>query len=217
MTMSFTLRKATLSDIPGIIDAHYDTFRDHPIVLRVLPSSSEQSHEYWRQSLKDEITDRNAEYLVMTDPASSPPDKVVGFAKWLKPRTPHSPPSPAAPAWPEGGDVAFAEQFFGTIGEHHKKATGDRPHWNLEVLGTRPAYQGKGIGRELVQWGLSRADEAGLEAAVAASPAGVSLYTKMGFDALETYQIPSVSYLETSMLRQPKRTEGLVPVSGPGS
>ncbi|KAI1078644.1 acyl-CoA N-acyltransferase [Whalleya microplaca] len=205
--MAFTLRKATISDIPGIVDAHNDSFRDHPLSKRVLDPSSEHVHEFWNKSLKDELVDPNADYIVMTDPASSPPEKVVGFAKWIKPLTPESPPSPAPHPWPEGADLAFADTFFGTIDKYHEDTMKGRPHWYLSVLGTRREYQGKGIGKELVRWGTSRADEDGAEAFVAASPAGVHLYKKMGFEALDEIAIEGVTYLETLMLRKPNKSQ----------
>ncbi|KAH8668840.1 acyl-CoA N-acyltransferase [Xylariales sp. PMI_506] len=54
--------------------------------------------------------------------------------------------------------------------------------WYLAVLGVHPDYQGKGIGRVLVQWGLQRAQEEGICASVAASRGKDGFYTRCGFD-----------------------------------
>lgn len=51
-------------------------------------------------------------------------------------------------------------------GQEYQAAEGlleGRKHWGLDDLGVDPAYQGKGIGSLLLEWGLKKADEAGLE------------------------------------------------------
>lgn len=52
---------------------------------------------------------------------------------------------------------------------------------DLEMLATDPAFQGRGAGSQLLRWGLARADAAGVEAYLEASPAAVPLYEKLGF------------------------------------
>jgi ribosomal protein S18 acetylase RimI-like enzyme len=51
----------------------------------------------------------------------------------------------------------------------------------LSVLVVSPKYQRRGIGTLLLEDGLKRADEAGLQAVLGASPEGIGLYRRYGF------------------------------------
>ena len=44
-----------------------------------------------------------------------------------------------------------------------------------------PAYQGQGIGRLLVRWGLAHADSLGVEASVVVRCGAISELTQLGF------------------------------------
>ncbi|KAL7625905.1 hypothetical protein AAE478_005129 [Parahypoxylon ruwenzoriense] len=203
--MSFQLRKATLPDAPAITDTYFDAFGNHPVTRRVFKTRSEDVQTYWIKSLEAEIQDPNAHYLVITDVASSTPERVIAFGKWRKPLTPTSPPSPPALDWPEGADLVFIREFLGMIDRKHEEITKGRPHWYLEILGVRKEHQGRGAGKQIVNWGLDQADEAGVEAFLAASPAGAPLYLKLGFELLETVYVDDGKYLESFMLRQPRK------------
>jgi ribosomal protein S18 acetylase RimI-like enzyme len=69
---------------------------------------------------------------------------------------------------------AFLEQ----IGEHHPT----EPHWYLPFIGVDPVHQGRGIGSQLLDGGLARADGDGLPAYLeASSPRNRTLYERHGF------------------------------------
>jgi GNAT superfamily N-acetyltransferase len=54
--------------------------------------------------------------------------------------------------------------------------------WYLEALAVRPDFQGKGVGRALVQWGLRRAEDDGVCASVISAFGKDGFYRKSGFD-----------------------------------
>jgi GNAT superfamily N-acetyltransferase len=54
--------------------------------------------------------------------------------------------------------------------------------WSLESLGVKPEYQGKGIGRELVRWGLEKARRDRVAASVVAAFGKERFYRACGFD-----------------------------------
>lgn len=61
--------------------------------------------------------------------------------------------------------------------------TGERNEsWYLDLLAVHPDHQGKGIGRRLVQWGLSRAEEEGICASVISAKGKDAFYQKCGYD-----------------------------------
>lgn len=60
-----------------------------------------------------------------------------------------------------------------------------RPHWCLNVLGVEPSRQGLGIGSQLMQPILQRADESGLAGYLETMKAGnVSFYRRHGFEVV---------------------------------
>lgn len=72
------------------------------------------------------------------------------------------------------------------------------------MLGTAPEYQGRGCASLILKWGLSRADEQGLEAYVSASPRGRPAYQKYGFEVKETEEVyPGV--IQTFMIRSSRK------------
>ncbi|KAH9909542.1 acyl-CoA N-acyltransferase [Xylariomycetidae sp. FL2044] len=200
--MALKLRKGVLSDVAGIVDAFFDSFRNHPATLRVFKPTLPQSRDWWLKSITNEIQDPNAHFVVVTAPDSDTPDIILGFARWTQPRYPDSPPSPADLPWPEGCDMAFVDEFFGTLEAKHKEIMQGRPHWYLELLGTRQDYQGKGIGKQLLQWGLERIDEDNVEAYLSGSPSGTPMYKKAGFEIVDTKTFMDGAYPENFMRRR---------------
>lgn len=54
--------------------------------------------------------------------------------------------------------------------------------WFLECLGVHPAYQGKGVGKKLVRWGLEQAETEGVCASVIVAWGKDGFYERCGFD-----------------------------------
>ena len=60
-----------------------------------------------------------------------------------------------------------------------------QPHWYLWALGVDPSYQGQGIGGDLLQPGMARAQEAGIPCYLETETEGnVAFYRKQGFEVL---------------------------------
>ncbi|KAH9880453.1 hypothetical protein IAQ61_000744 [Plenodomus lingam] len=63
--------------------------------------------------------------------------------------------------------------------------SGDRANnWYLSLCGIHPDYQGKGVGRELVRWGLEKAAQEGVPASVVSSDGNDAFYLRCGFDEI---------------------------------
>ncbi len=55
----------------------------------------------------------------------------------------------------------------------------------LEMLAVDPNYQGKGLGRALVKWGLDQAEREGVCASVISAEGKENFYQRCGFDVQE--------------------------------
>lgn len=107
--------------------------------------------------------------------------RIIAFAKWCKPKDGVMPDTDL-PVWPDGADTRLCDETFGAWAREHVVIMGDRGHWYLEILATDPKHQGRGAGSMLMRIGTQNADQDGKEAYLEASPEGVSLYKKFGFE-----------------------------------
>lgn len=55
------------------------------------------------------------------------------------------------------------------------------PTYGIMDIAVHPKYQGRGVARKLVEWGIGKAKEEGVPIELSATPAGSELYTKLGF------------------------------------
>ncbi|OCK80860.1 acyl-CoA N-acyltransferase [Lepidopterella palustris CBS 459.81] len=79
-------------------------------------------------------------------------------------------------------DPLKRDPFYASFPFFHHHWQGERANSvYLDLLAVHPKYQGRGLAKELVQWGLDKADAAGVCASVIASESGYGLYKRMGF------------------------------------
>jgi GNAT superfamily N-acetyltransferase len=175
--MPFTLRKAIASDAKALTEIYFSAFSIDAISLLVFPRNSQSAYDFWFNSITEEMSDPNAHWLCVYD-SDSPDQPVIAMAKWNGPDTPLG---TDLPAWPEGSNVEIANHFFGNLVRRHESIMRGRKHWYLELLATRPEYQGKGAAGKLLRWGIERADEEGTETYLEASPDGKPIYEHLGF------------------------------------
>ncbi|KAK7226861.1 hypothetical protein V2G26_014864 [Clonostachys chloroleuca] len=80
-----------------------------------------------------------------------------------------------------------------------------RDHWYLEIVATDPKHQRRGAGSFLLQEGLIRVDEMGLEVYLEGSPMAVPLYKRFGFEKKASISLtsPVQRRQQIIMLREP--------------
>jgi len=186
--MSLELRPVKLDDVASLTEIYFAAFSIDAISLLAFPRNT-ASYNWWYDSIVDELADAHSHWLCVYDNSSADASKsVVAFAKWNDADTP--PQSSEMPPWPEGGDHELANHFFGSLVKRHEEIMKGRKHWYLEILATRPEWQGKGAGGKLLRWGLAKADEEGTETYLEASPDGKPIYEHLGFKEVDRLVVP---------------------------
>jgi ribosomal protein S18 acetylase RimI-like enzyme len=80
------------------------------------------------------------------------------------------------------------------------------PHWYLQVLGTEPARQGRGLGSALLRPMLALCDRDGIGAYLeSSSERNRALYERHGFSVVETFDMPGGGPTIRRMWRDPRR------------
>ncbi|KAH6683874.1 acyl-CoA N-acyltransferase [Halenospora varia] len=181
--MTFTLRKAKLTDAAHIVDIYLSAFTIDAISLLAFPRSTPTTYNFWYDMIITELTHPHAHFYVVTTSTPDDPDYPVAFAKWEDPTAPA--PTLGLIEWPEGADTQIANHFFGSLFKRHAEIMEGKKHWYLEILGTRPEYQGKGAAGRLLRWGIGKADEEGVEVYLEASPDGKPIYEYLGFEEVD--------------------------------
>jgi hypothetical protein len=213
--MALTLRTATLADAADMTDIYLSAFSIDAISLLCFPRDNPSVYKWWYDMIVAEMTDPTWHNLVITVPATTSlganKDQVIAWCKWNAPSL--KPLETDLPTWPEGADVELANHFFGNLFTRRKRIMGERKHWYLEILATRPEWQGKGAAGKLMRWGLERADEEGVETYIEASPDGKPIYEHFGFKEMErlvvdlegkTIALDEKEFVEVMMLRAAK-------------
>ncbi|OJJ73354.1 hypothetical protein ASPBRDRAFT_41024 [Aspergillus brasiliensis CBS 101740] len=220
---------ATPGDSPAIADVFLHAFSD-PFSRRMFPIT-EDVRSWWVDQFRRDIEESQAvtpstAFLKVT---AGEDGTVAAFAKWWYPASS----SEALPkdgkknqtkiVWPPSSDADLCERFFNLMDSEKQRVMGGRKEGyfcelsfyllrislgnadrsDLDMLGTLPQFNGRGIGSRLLRWGLDRADEKGVPTFLASTPAGRPLYEKYGFEAVEEYEVIP-GYSQASMVREAK-------------
>jgi GNAT superfamily N-acetyltransferase len=77
------------------------------------------------------------------------------------------------------------------------------PHYYLTLLGTHPAYRGRGLGMGLLAENLARIDEEGMPAYLESSnPDNITRYESVGFRRVDEFSTPDGSHTVATMWRE---------------
>lgn len=116
------------------------------------------------------------------------PEALLGWAKWFVYED--AMPKPKPRVFSPGINPEPAAVMFGAIdGVRERNMTG-KPCVYLNVLVVHPDHQGRGIGKQLMSWGMQEAVRLNIPAWLEASPAGKFLYEKCGFKVIDTIVEP---------------------------
>ncbi|KAK9239687.1 GNAT family acetyltransferase [Lipomyces kononenkoae] len=193
--MSYRIEVAKDEDLYELMTILWRCFEDpYQAILRVyfpiLNNDREASLLEATNGQREEYKDSYPE-LIWLKVVDDKTNKVIAGAKWYfyerNPFLPspgdghgHDATSEEAVWYPEGVGRQFATLAMHAF-EKPRITMGQRPHSYPNIIFTLPEHQGKGIGRAMLNWGLSKADKLGLESWLDASVFGFSLYQSVGF------------------------------------
>ncbi|KAH5683347.1 hypothetical protein HBI64_042520 [Parastagonospora nodorum] len=176
----------------------HETFR--PTVNKILYSRGEASQKTLdrvTEETRDGIVNKGTLFLKCVDTSTG---EMIAGARWryVKPKVPGA----TERTWEEV-DADFAERFkpydesdpemlkalFDLFNEKKREYLGKRPYYVLDTLVTMGQHERRGAGSMLVRWGCEKADEAGVQAYLEASPMGAPMYARHGFVALPEIEL----------------------------
>jgi len=113
----------------------------------------------------------------------------------------------------EGRNQWASDAGFRPIKEVKRKHYKGMPMVNLHILATHPDHQGKGAGRQLLNWGLKKAEELKVACTLEATNEGYRLYKSAGYKDLERIEVDFSSlgikepFVITAMMRPAAESE----------
>ncbi|TLS26554.1 hypothetical protein PpBr36_04073 [Pyricularia pennisetigena] len=203
--MPINYRPATTADVTAIArvgSAAFDPATD-PMMRRVFPPHLQQPGvdaqvpwRAWRKTCRLQ-DDPNSVIIVAVDEEL---DEVVGYAWWVAAPKPDQEPfvPPKEPKF-SGVDPQAREEVLLAIESAIDFIFGkSHDHYELSILAVHPKHGRKGIGRNLVQWGLDRARGEKKDAYLIATPMGRPLYERLGF--VDIGEVSFLGFKFTSMI-----------------
>ncbi|CAO2654109.1 Nn.00g108420.m01.CDS01 [Neocucurbitaria sp. VM-36] len=175
----------------------HEVFR--PTVNNILYSRGEPSEntlDKVTEDIRDGIVNKGILYIKCVDTSSG---EIIAGARWrhVKPAAEGA----TERTWdeveaefeaPEPYEESHPEMFKGLhdlFNLNKREILGRRPYYCLDTLVTLPQHERRGAGSMLVRWGCERADEAGVEAYLEASPMGAPMYARHGFQAVKEVEL----------------------------
>ena len=201
--MTLQIVEAVEADLPTLLDIQLAAFQPLPIQQLMYrggytPSSTAASLERMRSDFRT----AGATFLKVVDPTLAPaeaPDSIIAFAKWeiqpqLRPRAEWDKEYPMPADLGAGVDRAVMVAFLQGIRARRAAAIKGKPHMGLNMLATRPGQERRGAGALLVRWGMERAVKEGLDCYLEATPPGLPLYKRLGFEDFDEWDFDAREY-----------------------
>jgi GNAT superfamily N-acetyltransferase len=194
------VRLATANDIPALSRTLGRAFDDDPVMAHLIPPAARGRTERLAQFMTLGTKGAVADGTVYTTAELS------GGAVWRRPGR------WKVPLREMVGDLPAVVRALGRrlpVGiatlQALERVHPAEPHWYLEILGTEPAEQGKGIGGALMAPILERCDDEGLPAYLESSKErNVPYYERHGFRVTGELDLPKGGPRLWQMWRDPR-------------
>jgi len=186
--MSFKIQDVSEADFAAVVRCMWYTY-EHPLqdLYRIFCPENATGCSTREESIEESIkrfwewhtSDPTSNWIQVRDDATN---EVIGGALWKINKTnPYENAQDEEAYWqPEGGQREFANQVLEQH-EHARSQMATRPHVYLNIIFTHPDHQRRGIGQQLLQWGIDKAAELDFELWLNSWKHGRALYEKNGF------------------------------------
>lgn len=188
--MPFVVLPALIPDITAVYDVYFAAFHTTPITQALFPGATTEdflnansefrrnhtSHveKFWQRS--------STQYTLKCIDTES--GQIVGMALWDVYPTP-SDWKPGDICWLSGQEKERAEALVSPLWEARKKYWDNACYVYCHVTAVHPAFQRRGIGKQLTDFGIRIAAQAQLPIYLESSKEGFRLYKKLGFRKLK--------------------------------
>ncbi|KAK6510913.1 hypothetical protein TWF506_010001 [Arthrobotrys conoides] len=198
----YTIRQATTSDIPSLTVIHFTAFGDE--IDQIIPNNIDGQawmSEAFRVCFEEFGNDCLTVVVIAGevggygggdgDDGLEGGGEIVAYARYILPTREVWNNMYSYPKAVGGMEQDRIDKFLGGLEEQHSQVMGWEggrvgvKHLWFENLATHPSHRKLGIGRALVGYLCTLADEMGLEVYLDASDFGMGLYEKFGFETVE--------------------------------
>lgn len=165
--MLFKLRPAEDKDVPRIAESVLAAFESDPLHMAMLPREHTDNIMDWYQGrLRSAMSDPNMCSMVAIDVRQEADDDakeaIVGYSRWLLPSQSSEPDGAVddqkpVVAFPDKANKPLVDFYLQQCDNKRGKQMDKSRDIVLYVLATHPAYQGQGIARMMLEWGINTA------------------------------------------------------------
>ncbi|KAG7058963.1 hypothetical protein JMJ77_0006332 [Colletotrichum scovillei] len=221
MTSTAVLRDVSPSQLDQLIELACRIWVDDPAFSMLFTKHHDNRIEnvrvIWRLILRYELAKAGTVITVVRDVSEAGEGQYVGLGIWQRHGT-----SAKAKSWQVNSlhkrllmlQVALeywyrllvgslpaskVRELMGQLNKAQNMYPAER--WRLCWLGVCPDARGRGVGRELIRWGLDRSDEEAVPTVLEASNAGAILYKKYGFREIGRQSFDNGKHTQPIMLR----------------